>query len=73
MRLAKASEIKVGCETLYIKDQNPAEGIVEAVNSKGSDLMILASHGRRGIKKALLGGVANEVITHSKVTVLVYR
>ena len=70
---AKANELNVGCETLHIKDQHPAEGIIEAANSKGSDLIILASHGRRGIKKALLGSVANVVSTHSTTPVRMYR
>ena len=70
---AKAKELNVNCETLHVKDHHPAEGLVETAKSKGSDLIVIASHGRRGIKKVLLGSVAKEVITHSTVPVIVYR
>lgn len=61
------------CETLHVKDKHPAEGIIETAKSKGSDLIVIASHGRRGIQKILLGSVANEVLTHSKLPVLVIK
>ena len=69
----KAKELNISCETLHVNNQHPAEGLVETAKSKGSDLIVIASHGRRGIKKVLLGSVAKEVITHSTVPVLVYR
>jgi nucleotide-binding universal stress UspA family protein len=61
------------CETIHIKDKHPAEGIIETAQSKGSDLIVMASHGRRGIQKILLGSVANEVLTHSKIPVLIIK
>lgn len=63
----------VTCETLHVKDKVPAVGIVEVANSINCDLIVIASHGRRGLQRALLGSVANEVLTHSKVPVLVVR
>lgn len=75
--LAAAEEIAVGhdvtCETIHIKDKHPAEGIIETAESRGSDLIVMSSHGRRGIQKILLGSVAAEVLTHSKLPVLVVR
>ena len=69
----KAKELNVSYETLHIKDRHPAEGIIETSKSKGSDLIVMASHGRRGIKKAILGSVANEVTTYSAIPVLIYK
>lgn len=63
----------VACETLHVKDKVPAAGIVEVASSIRCDLIVIASHGRRGLQRALLGSVANEVLTHSKVPVLVVR
>jgi nucleotide-binding universal stress UspA family protein len=61
------------CETLHVKDQFPADGIVEAANAKGCDLIVMASHGRRGLTRLLLGSQASSVVTHSKVPVLICR
>ena len=69
----RAKEMGVGCETIHIKDQYPAEGIIETAKSQGCSLIIMASHGRRGLKMVLLGSVANEVVSQSPVPVLIYR
>ena len=68
-----AKNMDVTCKTIHVPARHPAEAIVASARTNNFDLIIMASHGRRGIKKALLGSVANEVITHSKVPVLVYR
>ena len=61
------------CETVHIKDMHPAEGIIETAKSKGSDLIVMASHGRRGIQKILLGSIASEVLTRTTLPVLVVK
>lgn len=63
----------VACATRHIKDQFPAEGILEAAKSAGSDLIVMASHGRRGVSRLLLGSQANRVVTHSEIPVLICR
>jgi nucleotide-binding universal stress UspA family protein len=63
----------VTCEVVHIKDQYPAQGILETAKAKGADLIVMASHGRRGISKLLLGSQATEVVSQSSVPVLVYR
>jgi len=68
----KAQKLGVACETIH-KVNEPAEGIIEVAKTKGCDLIVMASHGRRGFKKILLGSVANEVTTLSPVPVLVIR
>jgi nucleotide-binding universal stress UspA family protein len=66
---------KVGhpCLTLYVKDRQPAEGIIETAKGQGCDLIVMASHGRRGLSKLLLGSQATKVVTLSPVPVLVCR
>jgi nucleotide-binding universal stress UspA family protein len=56
-----------------VQDQHPAEGIIATAKDKGCDLIVMASHGRRGIDRILLGSQANEVLTHSKVAALIVR
>ena len=75
--LHKAAEIAksqgVDCELVHVRDQHPAEGIIAAAKEKGCDLIVMASHGRRGIDRLLLGSQANEVLTHSRVPALIVR
>jgi nucleotide-binding universal stress UspA family protein len=70
---AAAKEASVACSTLHVRDRFPAEGILEAAANTGCDLIVMASHGRRGVAKLLLGSQASEVLTHSTVPVLVCR
>jgi len=60
-------------ETIHITDQFAAEGIVEEANTRGCDLIVMASHGRRGFARFLLGSQATRVLTQSTVPVLVCR
>jgi nucleotide-binding universal stress UspA family protein len=61
------------CDTLHVKDRSPAEGIIETANARGCDLIVMASHGRRGLGRLILGSQANEVVTQSTIPVLVCR
>ena len=70
---ASAAKAGVACDTLHVKDQYPAEGIVEAAKMGACDLIVMASHGRRGLSKLLLGSQATRVLTHTDVPVLVCR
>jgi nucleotide-binding universal stress UspA family protein len=68
-----AAGLGVSCGTLHVRDRFPAEGIIGTATEKGCDLIVMASHGRRGLKRILLGSVANEVVTHSTMPVLICR
>ena len=68
-----AKQTGVTCETLHVKDRFPAEGIIETAKARGCDLIVMASHGRRGFARLLLGSQANKVVTHSTVPVLICR
>lgn len=63
----------VSCATVHMKDQFAAEGIVTAARDNGCDLVVMGSHGRRGLAKALLGSVATRVLALSPVPVLICR
>lgn len=75
--LGKAAEVAksqgVECNVVHVRDQYPAEGIIAAAKEKGCDLIVMASHGRRGVDRLLLGSQANEVLTHSKLPALIVR
>jgi len=68
-----AGRIGVTCETVHIKDQFAAEGIVEEAKTRGCDLIVMGSHGRRGVVKFILGSQATRVLTHSTVPMLICR
>lgn len=68
-----ARKVGIPCETLHVKDRYPADGIVETAKARGCDLIVMASHGRRGISRMLLGSDANKVVTLSTVPVLICR
>lgn len=74
--LANAAEVarKVGipCNTLHVRNDHPADGIIETAHKLGCDLIVMASHGRRGLA-ALVGSETNRVVTESKIPVLVCR
>jgi nucleotide-binding universal stress UspA family protein len=68
-----AEQIGVTCDTVHVSDKLPAEGIVETANARQCDLIVMASHGRRGFQRLLLGSQAIKVVTHSSLPVLVCR
>jgi nucleotide-binding universal stress UspA family protein len=49
------------------------EGILETAQAEGCDLVVMGSHGRKGIQALILGSVAQKVLTHSKVPVLIVK
>ena len=70
---AAAAAAKVPCDSIAVFNENPWEGIIKAAGSKGCDVIVMASHGRRGLAGLLLGSETQKVLTHSKVPVLVCR
>jgi nucleotide-binding universal stress UspA family protein len=67
-----AKQLDIGCATVHLKTY-PAEGILQAAKERGCDLIVMASHGRRGFARLLLGSQAMRVLTDSSVPVLVCR
>lgn len=70
---ARASEMGVACETRHVNDRKPADGIMQTADQEACDLIVMASHGRSGVQKMLLGSQTAEVISLSKTPVLVLR
>ncbi len=68
-----ASKAGVACAAVHVPNQYPAEGIVEQVKASGCDLIVMASHGRRGLAKLMLGSQATRVLAYSTVPVLICK
>jgi nucleotide-binding universal stress UspA family protein len=68
-----AEKLGVAADTLHVPNAVPAEAIIETVKARGCDLIAIASHGRRGLGRLLLGSQTSEVLSHSPVPVLVVR
>ncbi len=54
-------------------DRYAAEGIIDIATAHQCDLIVMTSHGRRGMSRVLLGSQTAEVLAHSHVPVLVIR
>jgi len=70
---AKVTAAGVQAATYQSLADVPFEGIIAAAAKKKCDLILMASHGRRGVSGFLLGSETQKVLTHSKVPVLVVR
>ena len=69
--VAKAS--KVACASASATGDQPWKSIIKAAADSKCDLIVMASHGRRGLAGILLGSETTKVLTHSKTPVLVCR
>lgn len=49
------------------------EGVIETAQAEGCDLIVMASHGRQGVKALILGSVAQKVLTHASVPVMIVK
>ena len=67
------SSAGVTARTLTERAFSPYEAIIECAKRQNCDLIVMASHGRRGLTGVLLGSETQKVLTHSTVPVLVYR
>jgi nucleotide-binding universal stress UspA family protein len=63
----------VACETVQVEHEHPYRAIIDTAASNGCDLIVMASHGRRGVSAIVLGSETVKVLTHSKIPVLVHR
>jgi nucleotide-binding universal stress UspA family protein len=70
---ARAEAMMVKCEGVVIVGDVPYEHIIETAKKRKCDLIMMASHGRRGLSGLLLGSETSKVLTHSKIPVLVVR
>lgn len=63
----------VHCQPYTVEALHPWEAIIDHAKRMECDLLVMASHGRRGVSALLLGSETQKVLTHSKVPVLVVR
>jgi nucleotide-binding universal stress UspA family protein len=68
---AMAQQIGISTELLHVPNAHPATAIIETAKSRGCDLIVVASHGRRGLRKFVLGSQTSEVLANGRVPVLV--
>jgi nucleotide-binding universal stress UspA family protein len=69
----KASKVGIDIETIQIENDFPWQVIIDTARDKGAGLIVMASHGRRGLSAVLLGSETQKVLTHSTIPVLVCR
>lgn len=63
----------IECNCVHVKNHHPAEGVLKAAQDAGCDLIVMASHGRRGLERLLLGSETVRVLTQTHIPVLVCR
>ncbi|WP_374586934.1 universal stress protein [Ideonella dechloratans] len=68
-----AKAVGLDCEGFTVEAVHPWEAICDLAKDKGCDLVVMASHGRRGVSALLLGSETQKVLTHSPLPVLVVR
>lgn len=69
----KARALGIACQTHVMKHASPHQAIITIATTTGCDLIIMASHGKKGVTGELVGSETARVITNCKIPVLVYR
>ena len=70
-KIAKAAGVPFA--SVVTKAPAAYEGIIDVAKKQKCDVIFMASHGRRGLSKLIMGSVTQQVLTHSKIPVVVYR
>lgn len=72
--LQQAAKLCTGdVDTVAVESASPADGIVDTAERIGSDLIMMGSHGYRGINRLILGSQASKVLSLAKGTVLIVK
>jgi len=71
--VARAREQGIECDGLVVVGDHPYEEIIRSAEAHKCDLIMMASHGRRGLDAVLLGSETVKVLTHTQIPVLVVR
>lgn len=70
---ATAETMGIKADMIHVPDARAAAAILETAQQAACNLIVMASHGRRGVKRLLLGSQASEVVCNSAVPVLIVR
>lgn len=68
-----ATAAGVSCKGATVESTHPWEALLDFGKAQDCDVIVMASHGRRGVTALLLGSETQKVLTHSTVPVLVVR
>ena len=68
-----AKAMGLACQAHTVEALHPWEAIIDHAKRQECDLLVMASHGRRGVTALLLGSETQKVLTHSTIPVLVVR
>ncbi|MBN9262673.1 MAG: universal stress protein, partial [Hyphomicrobium sp.] len=68
-----AQDANVLVSTFQVEHAHPWQAIIETAKEQKADLILMSSHGRRGIAGILLGSETKKVLTHTTTPVLVWR
>lgn len=71
--VAAAQNADVPFETVTAEDEHVYQGILDTAKSKGCDLIVMASHGRRGVAALMVGSETQKVMVHAAIPVLVVK
>jgi nucleotide-binding universal stress UspA family protein len=71
--VAAADKAGLDCQAFTVEASHPWEAIVDHAKTQGCDLIVMASHGRRGVSALLLGSETTRVLVHCDVPVLVVK
>jgi len=71
--VAAASAAGLSCQAHTVEALHPWEAILDHATTQHCDLVVMASHGRRGLSALLLGSETQKVLTHSTIPVLVVK
>ena len=70
-KMAKAAGVRFA--SVVTQAFAPDEGIIDTAKKRKCDVIFMASHGRRGLSKLIMGSVTQKVLAHSRIPVVVYR
>ncbi len=68
-----AKDAGVACETLHVRDELPWHGILNVAKNKQADMIVMASHGRRGLSAMFIGSETQKVVNHAHIPVTIFR
>jgi len=70
---AEADRLGVDIALVHVAEARPSEAILQTAEARGADLIVMGSHGRRGVNRLLLGSQTAEVLAHAATPVLVVK